>query len=114
MIDFGERLKALRTQKGWSQRELARRINRSANIVWRLEANLQQPTLDILLSFAALFNVSLDYLGGLKDKRDLSPEQEKTLSLLAKSFSEMSSMSKENRLAIYCEIQKLLVNDFLE
>lgn len=79
MIDFGERLKALRTQKGWSQRELARRINRSANIVWRLEANLQQPTLDILLSFAALLNVSLDYLGGLKDKRDLSPEQEMTL-----------------------------------
>lgn len=38
--DFGATLKALRTARGWSQKELAKRINRSANTIWRYENNL--------------------------------------------------------------------------
>lgn len=37
--DFGATLKALRTARGWSQKELAKRINRSANTIWRYENN---------------------------------------------------------------------------
>ena len=49
--DFGATLKALRTARGLSQKELGQRINRSANTIWRYENNFQEPTLDTLRSF---------------------------------------------------------------
>lgn len=59
--DFGATLKALRTARGWSQKELAKRINRSANTIWRYENNLQEPTLDTLRSFSAILGVPLSF-----------------------------------------------------
>lgn len=114
VADFGERLKELREQKGWSQRDLAKRINKSPNVIWRFETNIQQPTLDILLSFAAIFGVSLDYLGCVREKEELNPQQENTITMLTAYYKELDTMDKKNRYIAYCELQKVLVKQFLE
>ena len=44
--DFGATLKTLRTTRGWSQKELAKRINRKENTKKRYEKKIQENKLD--------------------------------------------------------------------
>jgi len=58
----GERLKALRTEAGWSQAELAENIGSDARQVSRYENNKVAPGLEAVIRMAETFNVSVDYL----------------------------------------------------
>lgn len=58
----GERLKALRTEAGWSQAELAEKIGSDARQVSRYENNKVAPGLEAVIRMAQTFNVSVDYL----------------------------------------------------
>lgn len=74
MFDFGLRLRELRNQRGYSQEALGKKINKSKSVVSSYENNLKTPPLDVLLSFAAIFNVSLDYLVGIEKSEMVSIE----------------------------------------
>ena len=73
-IDFGERLKELRTASGLTQQQLAARMGLSKSAVSLYECMERAPSPNILIKLAALFHVSTDYLLGMdKVKRvDLS------------------------------------------
>ncbi|MEQ7129500.1 helix-turn-helix transcriptional regulator [Actinopolymorpha sp. B11F2] len=58
----GDRLKALRTEVGRSQAELAERIDSDARQVSRYENNKVAPGLEAVLRIALTFNVRVDYL----------------------------------------------------
>ncbi|MGD7708306.1 helix-turn-helix domain-containing protein [Microlunatus sp. Y2014] len=58
----GERLKALRTDAGWSQAELAAKIDSDARQVSRYENNKVAPGLEAVIRIAQTFNVTVDYL----------------------------------------------------
>ena len=61
--EIGNRIRALRTSRGWTQRELARRagiVNKS--VISYYELGERFPTYEVLLRFASLFEVSTDYL----------------------------------------------------
>lgn len=58
----GERLKALRTEAGWSQAELAEKIDSDARQVSRYENNKVAPGLEAVIRMAQVFNVTVDYL----------------------------------------------------
>ncbi len=64
--DFGMILQKLRKERGWTQKQLAKMINKESSIISRYEKNLQSPTFDTVRSLAAIFNVSLDYLWGME------------------------------------------------
>jgi transcriptional regulator with XRE-family HTH domain len=51
---FGELIKELRTQKGWSQKELARILQISKGHISRLERNLVDPRLNTILKLAKI------------------------------------------------------------
>ena len=72
MYDMGERLRALRKAKGWSQEALGKKLNKTKSVISGYEANLRTPPLDVMTSLAALYGVSLDYLAGL-EKREMLP-----------------------------------------
>jgi transcriptional regulator with XRE-family HTH domain len=72
MFDFGERLKTLREKRGLSQAELSKRINKSKSVISGYENNIKTPTLDVLISLAVLYNVSLDYLSGIDKKHTIN------------------------------------------
>ena len=67
MENFGERLKALRQDKGVTQKQLAEQIScaQSAIVYW--ETNRQEPTISALKKLCVFFEVSADYLLGLED-----------------------------------------------
>ena len=72
MYDMGERLRALRKAKGWSQETVGRKLNKAKSVISGYESDVRQPPLDVLADLAALYGVSLDYLAGL-DKREMVP-----------------------------------------
>lgn len=62
MYDFGSRLKAIRNQRGLTQRKLAEEIGKSVQAVSSYERNSQIPPIEVMISIADVLNVSLDYL----------------------------------------------------
>ncbi len=88
MVDFGQRLKALRKEKGLTQIQLARRVGVTKSVVSAYETSSRYPSYDILINFASIFGVSTDYLLGVTKKRTidisgLTPEQQQVLAQLA-------------------------------
>ena len=62
MYDFGSRLKAIRNQRGLTQRKLAEEIGKSVQAVSSYERNSQIPPIEVMIGIADVLNVSLDYL----------------------------------------------------
>ena len=67
MVTFKDNLKALRIESGIGQVELAKQIGVSKGIISLWENGLREPNMYSLISLAKFFNVSIDYLVGLKD-----------------------------------------------
>ena len=59
---LGERVKALRKERGWLQAELAQHISADARQVSRYEKGRITPSLEALAKIAEAFDVSADYL----------------------------------------------------
>ena len=61
---IGEKLKTLREEKGWSQADLAKKLDISRMTINYYEAGKRTPDVDVAAKAADLFNVSCDYLLG--------------------------------------------------
>lgn len=72
----GEKLKALRQKNGLKQSELAQKLGLSASAVGMYEQNRRKPDSEILLKYAEIFDVSVDYILGNTDSenKELMPE----------------------------------------
>lgn len=64
---FSERLQQLRTDSGLTQAQLAKALNTTQRRVSYLEKEKIEPDLQTLFAIAEFFDVSADYLIGLKD-----------------------------------------------
>lgn len=64
---FSERLQQLRTDANLSQAALAKALNTTQRRISYLETGKIQPDLSTLFNIAKYFDVSADYLIGLKD-----------------------------------------------
>ena len=64
---LSKRIHELRTALGWSQVELAKRLQISKQTVSNWENDNIQPSVDMLIRIARLFGVTTDYLLGLED-----------------------------------------------
>ncbi len=67
MIGFGEKIKELRKEKGWSQKMLALQIEQAQSTIFYWEQNKQEPNISSLKKLCEVFDVSADYLLGLTD-----------------------------------------------
>lgn len=72
MYDFGVLLRQLRKKKKMTQRQLADKLGMNKSNISRYEQNIQVPSHEVMVELAAIFNVSLDYLTGLSDKKAVS------------------------------------------
>ena len=64
---FGERLRELRKEKKLSAKQLAKEINTTDATIIRWENDTMSPKAEAIVDVANFFNVSTDYLLGLKD-----------------------------------------------
>ena len=69
---FNERLGALRKERGMTQAEVAEKISIAYRNYQRLEANGNTPNFSNLVQLADLFDVSMDYLAGRTDVREVN------------------------------------------
>ncbi|WP_455495934.1 helix-turn-helix domain-containing protein [Gemmiger sp.] len=66
-MTFSDKLIALRRKAGWSQEELAERLNVSRQSVSKWEGAQSMPDIDKIVQLSSLFGVTTDYL--LKDEQ---------------------------------------------
>lgn len=67
-MSFGERLKLIREQYGWSAMFLAKKAGVPYETVYRTEQGKHQaPRLDVVTKLAQTLGVSIDYLAGLTE-----------------------------------------------
>ena len=67
-MKFKQRLKELRSEKGMTQTDVARRLNMSKMAVSHWEKGNSEPSIEQLKALAAMFDTSVDYLVGFKDE----------------------------------------------
>lgn len=65
---FAERIKELRQERNIGQEELAKCLNVSKGIISLWENDLREPKMTSLIALSKFFEVSIDYLVGLKDE----------------------------------------------
>lgn len=78
-LNFGEKLKTLRTEAGMTQTELAKRLSITKSVVSYYELQERTPSPCVLVQLADIFHVTTDYLLGIDHKKmidvsDLSDE----------------------------------------
>ena len=69
---FSERLSALRKEKNISLKELGCILGVTDESVRLLEKSKRSPSFEILCALADYFEVSIDYLTGRTDKREIN------------------------------------------
>lgn len=92
--DFGLILKEQRERLGLTQKQLGNRIGVSEGMISRYENNMSEPSFDMVRAFAAIFNVSMDYLAGTEKQRGIP-----TTGLTEPQIEIMRSLSQ-----ILCEL----------
>lgn len=71
---LGQRIEQLRSELGWSQVKLAKKLNIAKQTVSNWENDNIQPSIEMLMRIAKLFGVSTDYLLELEEIPRLSVE----------------------------------------
>lgn len=84
--DLPLRLKELRTSRGYSQRDVAKKLHLSPSIVSGYETGERTPSTDVILSLSYLYNCSTDYLLGKTKECD--------------TFVDIEGLTQEQRIAI--------------
>lgn len=94
---IGDRIKQLRLDAKMTQPELAKKLDVTRSAVATYENNSRQPSFQILIRLAHIFNVSTDYLllgndNNLLDVEGLSGEQRAIIVSLIKNFRETNDI----------------------
>jgi transcriptional regulator with XRE-family HTH domain len=84
-MDYGKKLYELRKQNSLSQEDVANKLSVSRQSVSLWETNQASPSMENLIGFAKLFNISLDELVGLKENEKID---KKTKLLYAFDYTE--------------------------
>ena len=94
-----DRIKALRESRGWTQAELARRMNMTRNGINSWEQGLSMPSPQSLVDLARLFSVSTDYLLGVEKHNTVNVTglDEKDVALIAQLAERLRSAAKNNK-----------------
>lgn len=90
---FGARLKGLRKQKNWSQKELAALVDIRFQQLNKYESGLNIPPAGMLIKLADALNVSVDYLltGNVDEAEPLANSR------LFRRFQELEAMNQEDQ-----------------
>ena len=91
MVNFGNWLKALRRDNDLSQAQLAQRLGLTKSVISAYETGIRQPSYDVLIHIAGIFDVSTDYLLEVERKREidfsgLTPEETDAIINLIKAM----------------------------
>lgn len=115
--NFSYRLTVLLDDNNMSQTQLAKMIGTSNVTICRYLTCERIPRLDVVAKIASVFNVSLDYLLGLSDNKDVKTSDENydlNMSLLVKNLFSLDDSSHLSKSQVDLIKKLLLANkDFI-
>ena len=99
MVLLGKKIKELRTKSKFTQLELAERLGVTKSSVVSYENDSRQPSYEVLIKMARIFNVSIDSLlldrsGMTLEVNGLKREQVKLLELMIMNFQKSNMIEK--------------------
>ncbi len=65
--NLGNRIKKLRVSAGYTQQQLAARLNVTKSIISAYETDQRSPSYEVLIGISEIFKVSTDYLLGVSN-----------------------------------------------
>ena len=107
---FGARLKQLRKQKGWSQKELANRLNMRFPQLNKYEGGLHVPPIEKIIELSEIFDITLDFLitGNRSDERPLHNIR------LLEQFRELEDFDAEDQETVMKLIEAVIAKRKME
>jgi len=104
-ITLGNNIRIFRKQKGWTQIDLAEKLNCSQAIITAYETNVRKPPADKITLLSELFNVSVNKLfGEAPAKKNEKPKNPK----LWKKFEQVEKLPAADKRAIFKMIDGFL------
>ncbi|PGB04329.1 helix-turn-helix domain-containing protein [Bacillus toyonensis] len=92
------RIKELRKERKWSQRELGEKVDVSESFVSKVESGKKQPSREVTAKFSEVFNVTTDYLLGRSEDPELNEAEDKVVSEEGKNImSLIESLPEDER-----------------
>ena len=91
---FSERIKEIRNARNETQKEFAKFVNSTAATISAYENGTKNPSLEVVANIANKCNVSIDWLCGLSDKKQINKKIE-TYSDILTFLYEMSGYYKD-------------------
>lgn len=115
MMDLGTRLKKLRTQKGLSQRELAKIIGCSHQVIAVYEKSKHIKSIEVFQQLSDFFNVSIDYLiNDIVTTEELTDKEKEILSRYRLTSDYYKSIINQRSNVIYIkQLQKAILGNIL-
>ena len=94
---LSERLKQLRLEKDLRQDQLAKLVHVEKSSISMYENDVRQPSYDVLIRYADIFGVSVDYLLGRTTDRslDLSGLTAADIALISKLVDSMAAKNRK-------------------
>ena len=72
MVDFGNTLKQLRLEAGYTQQQLADKLCVTKSVISYYELQERYPSPEVLIKLSSIFHVSTDYLLGIEKGETVS------------------------------------------
>ena len=102
MVKIGNRIIELRKKKGWSQTELAKKVEASREAIGKYERDEAQPSVETAKKIADALDVTLDYL---VDEEALPTFDKVTVGRL----KSIQSLDEENRGHVFAMLDAFLL-----
>ncbi len=109
-MPFSRKLFRLRTQRGWTQQEMARMIGIDAAQIQSYETGNASPTLEVIRSMARALNVSADEL--VFDERERAIFKNFSDQRLLNLFRRISRMSPDEQAAFCAFLEKVDIKNY--
>jgi transcriptional regulator with XRE-family HTH domain len=96
-MSFGEKIKQLRKEKGWSQDKLGEMVKMHGRHIGKYESGQVFPTAEAIIKLAKIFNVSTDFL--LLDDANLNDSLLPNFKdrKLLKEFEDVDKMNEDDK-----------------
>lgn len=105
MESFGKKLLECRKAKGYSQSELARKINTHYSIIGKYERDEVKPTIDVIKRLAQELDTTVGYLAGETQDQLVFKDP-----LMLKRLQQIASLPEEDKRCILYTIDNLLAS----
>jgi transcriptional regulator with XRE-family HTH domain len=109
-ISFGKRLKELRKQKRWTQKELAAKVDIGFSQFNKYECGLHIPPAEKLIELSRLLDTTVDYLLSGQDAQDCSLHNTR----LIKRFRELERFDAEDQETIIKVLDAMIMKNKMQ